>query len=112
MPTTQQQIISKPALSNVLSSFPTKHNKPATVASITTMDNKEDCTEDCTEITPISMTLKEASMLNLFLRRLTFDHFLSCSDGGNNEDQAYAMQASAKKLREELHDFIDQFIPF
>lgn len=64
------------------------------------------------ELRPISITPGDASMLYLFLRRLNFDHFLDCSDGDGDEDQAYAMQASAKKLREELEEFLDQFVPF
>ena len=56
------------------------------------------------------LTPTEADLLALFLKRLTFDHFLSCTDGaaggldasGGDTDQAYEMKAAARKVRDAL----------
>lgn len=48
------------------------------------------------------LTPAEADLLALFLKRLNFDHFLSCTDGDGDTDQAYEMQAAAGKIKKAL----------
>ena len=58
----------------------------------------------------VDLTLTEAETLALFLKRLQFDHFLSCTDGaaggldatGGNEEQAYEMLAVVAKIENAL----------
>ena len=47
----------------------------------------------------VELTPDEADLLALLLKRLTYSQILACTDGDNNEDQAYAMQDVKAKIR-------------
>ena len=61
----------------------------------------------------LELTPTEAAQLAIFLKRITYDTFLACSNGaaveemrikGGNDDQAYSMQNAAVRVRDALAD--------
>ena len=42
---------------------------------------------------------READALAVFCRRSVFKHFLDCSDGGTDKDEAYAMISAVSAIR-------------
>jgi len=45
---------------------------------------------------------KEKRLLAIFLKRITFEPVLECTDGGNDKEQAYEMIDVIGKLQDEL----------
>ena len=44
----------------------------------------------------------EKNLLALYIKRMTFEHALDCTDGGQDEDQAYRILSVMEKVQEEL----------